>query len=332
MEFNTIDGFQGREVDILILSTVRSSDSIGFVADIRRMNVALTRARLSLWILGNERTLQKNCDWAALLKDARKRNLVISVKRPYKSISENILGNTPDTNCSGDYSGTPVEAAKKSKHVLEIESNYESCRRKSKYKEMKHGRVKSSASEGLETAKRKVDTTEKCQKLAERQQTSEGMHKTVKKIKNRSVFDQSEQDVNGIDKISNPVGSKGVEKSVRHFKNEEDKDGPRSHVNCKVKGKDVDGGGKLSSEIERPKDTISKRKQQREAVDALLSSALLPSKNSETSNRAMAPKRPHSPSSTGGVSKPTKQQRGLQAEQGQNNSRIVDSFSSRKKK
>lgn len=91
IEFNTVDGFQGREVDILVLSTVRASSSssgtisssIGFVADVRRMNVALTRARLSLWILGNARTLQTNPNWAALLKDAKQRNLVLSVKRPY---------------------------------------------------------------------------------------------------------------------------------------------------------------------------------------------------------------------------------------------------------
>ncbi|XAR49780.1 DNA helicase [Bertholletia excelsa] len=77
MEFNTVDGFQGREVDILVLSTVRAAEtrtttskinsrSIGFVADVRRMNVALTRAKLSLWILGNARTLQTNQNWAAL--------------------------------------------------------------------------------------------------------------------------------------------------------------------------------------------------------------------------------------------------------------------------
>jgi hypothetical protein len=97
MEFNTVDGFQGREVDILLLSTVRAGDpsttalvnnsrSIGFVADVRRMNVALTRAKLSLWILGNARTLQTNHNWAALIKDAKERNLVISVKKPYESM------------------------------------------------------------------------------------------------------------------------------------------------------------------------------------------------------------------------------------------------------
>ncbi|MCH79336.1 P-loop containing nucleoside triphosphate hydrolases superfamily protein [Trifolium medium] len=97
MEFNTVDGFQGREVDILLLSTVRAahsssaaseinSSSIGFVADIRRMNVALTRAKLSLWILGNARTLQTNHNWAALVKDAKERNLIMTAKMPYHSM------------------------------------------------------------------------------------------------------------------------------------------------------------------------------------------------------------------------------------------------------
>jgi len=97
IEFNTVDGFQGREVDIILLSTVRAahsgitaseinSNSIGFVADVRRMNVALTRARLSLWILGNSRTLQTNQNWAALVKDAKERNLIMKAKMPYHSM------------------------------------------------------------------------------------------------------------------------------------------------------------------------------------------------------------------------------------------------------
>ncbi|MFS7974709.1 putative P-loop containing nucleoside triphosphate hydrolase, DNA2/NAM7 helicase, helicase [Helianthus anomalus] len=96
MELNTVDGFQGREVDVLVVSTVRASSSgtsetnsnggIGFVADVRRMNVALTRAKHSLWVLGNVRTLQRNKNWGALVKDAKDRNIVLSVEKPYASM------------------------------------------------------------------------------------------------------------------------------------------------------------------------------------------------------------------------------------------------------
>lgn len=109
MEFNTVDGFQGREVDILVLSTVRASDStnsssIGFVADVRRMNVALTRAKFSLWIVGNARTLQRNPHWAALIENAKERNLFISVSRPYISIFENLLSSSTENPSSKSYS------------------------------------------------------------------------------------------------------------------------------------------------------------------------------------------------------------------------------------
>jgi hypothetical protein len=108
MEINTVDGFQGREVDILLLSTVRASmssgsrhqigeaRSIGFVADVRRMNVALTRARLSLWIVGNARTLQTNSHWDSLVQNAKERNLFISVKRPYGLVFEKVRPQSKD--------------------------------------------------------------------------------------------------------------------------------------------------------------------------------------------------------------------------------------------
>ncbi|KAI7748573.1 hypothetical protein M8C21_000112 [Ambrosia artemisiifolia] len=73
---NTIDGFQGGEEDIIILSTVRSNShgSVGFLSSDQRTNVALTRARHCLWILGNERTLSNSdCVWKELVYDARNR-------------------------------------------------------------------------------------------------------------------------------------------------------------------------------------------------------------------------------------------------------------------
>ena len=56
---NTVDGFQGQERDIIIISLVRSNNEgqIGFLSDLRRMNVAITRARMKLIIMGNAETL-----------------------------------------------------------------------------------------------------------------------------------------------------------------------------------------------------------------------------------------------------------------------------------
>ena len=59
---NTVDGFQGQERDIILISLVRSNDEgqIGFLRDLRRMNVAITRARMKLIILGDAPTMTRH--------------------------------------------------------------------------------------------------------------------------------------------------------------------------------------------------------------------------------------------------------------------------------
>ena len=59
---NTVDGFQGQERDVILISLVRSNDDgqIGFLRDLRRMNVAITRARMKLIILGNVQTMTQH--------------------------------------------------------------------------------------------------------------------------------------------------------------------------------------------------------------------------------------------------------------------------------
>jgi superfamily I DNA and/or RNA helicase len=57
IEINTVDAYQGREKDIIIVSTVRTA-GIGFLQDCRRMNVAITRAKNFMWIVGNQHALK----------------------------------------------------------------------------------------------------------------------------------------------------------------------------------------------------------------------------------------------------------------------------------
>ncbi len=59
---NTVDGFQGQERDVIMISLVRSNDDgqIGFLRDLRRMNVAMTRARMKLFVLGDATTMTRH--------------------------------------------------------------------------------------------------------------------------------------------------------------------------------------------------------------------------------------------------------------------------------
>ncbi|KAG8831893.1 DEAD-box type RNA helicase [Serendipita sp. 399] len=83
IDFNTVDGFQGQEKDIIILSCVRAGvnvTSIGFLSDFRRMNVAITRSRSSLYILGHAATLKRSDSlWERIVSDAEDRGVLVQV-------------------------------------------------------------------------------------------------------------------------------------------------------------------------------------------------------------------------------------------------------------
>jgi senataxin len=83
LQISTVDGFQGDECDIIIISCVRSNcnNTIGFVRDGRRLNVAITRAKFTLIILANTSVMEKgSAETKALITDAKNRGLICSEK------------------------------------------------------------------------------------------------------------------------------------------------------------------------------------------------------------------------------------------------------------
>lgn len=362
MELNTVDGFQGREVDILILSTVRAaepsssapgnnSSRIGFVADVRRMNVALTRAKLSLWILGNARTLQTNQNWAALVNDARKRNLVVTAKTPYKYIFK-----TAFQKNSGNH-------LLESHHVQKIEDATQHAKRNDR-----------SADEAPDRRTKRISHVPQSNRRLDGGEKDFPTTKEDIRVKKLSARDEPVLPVEGLSSLISPVGRSKVSKDVesampeKHGTDGESKDkdsrkrknslentqtdkrkikfenskrcadnseqragdglrpmklqelkrakrfseGDRRQTN-QVSApanqmKDASDGGRASNQAGTSQDLIAKRKQQREAVDAILYSALIPSKNSksETSMRPVPAKRPPSSSTAGGSIKPSK--------------------------
>ena len=71
---NTVDGFQGQERDVIIISLVRANENgeIGFLRDLRRMNVAMTRARMKLIIMGDASTLTRHPFYRKLYESINK--------------------------------------------------------------------------------------------------------------------------------------------------------------------------------------------------------------------------------------------------------------------
>ncbi|KAK2400622.1 P-loop containing nucleoside triphosphate hydrolase superfamily protein [Trifolium repens] len=83
----TVDGCQGREKDVAIFSCVRASEDggIGFLEDIRRMNVGITRAKSAVLVVGSASTLRRSEQWNKLVESAEERNCLFKVSKPYTS-------------------------------------------------------------------------------------------------------------------------------------------------------------------------------------------------------------------------------------------------------
>jgi len=69
-EVSSVDGYQGKENEVIVLSAVRSRNSLGFCGDPRRVNVVLTRAKRGLIVVGKRGTLQTSPLWTRWLMEA----------------------------------------------------------------------------------------------------------------------------------------------------------------------------------------------------------------------------------------------------------------------
>jgi senataxin len=80
IDVGTVDGFQGREKDIILLSCVRAknpkSDTIGFLSNRQRLNVSLTRAKYALYIICHKNSFKKDANWNECIQNAIERNFI----------------------------------------------------------------------------------------------------------------------------------------------------------------------------------------------------------------------------------------------------------------
>ncbi|CAL8130512.1 unnamed protein product [Prunus armeniaca] len=343
MELNTIDGFQGREVDILILSTVRAaeapgrnSSSIGFVADVRRMNVALTRAKFSLWILGNARTLQTNENWTALVKDAQKRNLVITAEKPYKDMfktaSEKKFGtdslepqrvqkikDTSHQHARKSERSAKETLERKTKHIDHVaqskrrpnggETDFSATKEKTRIKKVSaRDEPDLPVKDGLSTdaipdGHNKISKEVKSAMSRDHATDEDKESRKKRKVK----FETSKRDADNSEQRTDDGRSMKSQESKRAKRASEGDRSQTNQVSAPAnQTKDASDGVRASNQAGTSQDLIAKRKKQREAVDAILYSALIPSKKSETSMKPVPSKRPPSSSSTasGGIRPP----------------------------
>ncbi|RLG61588.1 IGHMBP2 family helicase, partial [archaeon] len=85
LEIKSVDGFQGREKEVIVVSFVRSNEErdIGFLNDLRRLNVSLTRTKRKLILVGDTKTLESNPCYRRLIHFYKQKDAFIQLRRDF---------------------------------------------------------------------------------------------------------------------------------------------------------------------------------------------------------------------------------------------------------
>merc|ERR1712217_902921 len=210
VETNSVDGYQGREKEAIVMCTVRSSSSggLGFVADWRRVNVAFTRARCGLIVIGDPETLcREPTTWAPWLQWVRRCGCC-------KSRS---LDNLPDTRGKLEPVGLSVQdgadpvklldASSKSWQKGEGESEYLAPEEPSGDEDScSESRKRKSSDESEDEKKKKKKKEKKKEKKKDKKKSKKKEKKKMKKLK--KLLKKKKDDSSSIDtSVSSPSSS-----------------------------------------------------------------------------------------------------------------------------
>lgn len=243
------------------------------------MNVALTRAKISLWIVGNARTLQTNFHWATLVQNAKERNLFISVTKPYDSLFERTESFSRGSSYSSmvDINSSYGKKNGTAKSICEVEQDKNSDRDAHRMKTKLSGGkpVKHRNNKMLFTDGKAAHENPKCIREGSKaipgnvQWKADSHRKTV--IKNRAV-----------NKFSGHATASKLSENRTNFPSSGK---PSQRENNRERSKSLDV--KTTT-----KDLLAARKRQRDDIEALLPSALISSKKAGMSSNASTVKKP----------------------------------------
>lgn len=123
LEIQSVDAYQGREKELILISAVRSNrqGKVGFLGDWRRLNVAITRAKRGIVVVGDPRTLRHDPHWGAYLRWCLKRECVMSLTELRRLLQHQVAAAKSSDPASSSSSATAGADAEGEAHAVECE-------------------------------------------------------------------------------------------------------------------------------------------------------------------------------------------------------------------